>query len=633
MDFILKRMNIKNFKGIREKTIDFDETFTRIAGANGTYKSTTMTAFFWLFTNRDCELANDPPIFPLNVQETTPEVEAIFTINGKPGRMKKIQTRKVTFAGDTQKVSFTNSFFYNDVPISNRDATKKLEELGIDMTRFMELSHPDAFLNLKKDDQRSILFGMTNSLTDADVASRMGDEVKEVCKQLENYNISEIRAMAKATLKKISEVYGDHGEILNSKIEGLEESKVDYDFGDLEILKNSLEEKMQKIKENRQHNLTVQKSLDILAEKDMSLQFDISGLKNSVASLKNEKCEAMKKEVETLKASLESKSDLYKAAYVDKETNLKMLESNRIDIDFVKKQLADAQALTFDTTTETCPTCSQRLPETDIQTLHKNFEDSKAKKIADYEKEISFREKQITDRKKKDKELDTRIETLKAEGKTIQEEYVKKRDAFQLYRDTPMDEDITKNLVIKERELAEVRKKVEELKASYIPNVDLEEVELKAQMSDTDRKLGQAEVNCQIDGKIEELRNKQTEYEQNRADAEKILYQLDLIQRRKNELLTDEINKHFSLVKWKFFDFLRNGNYTECCIPMVDDKELGTSLNTAMQVRAKIDICDSLQKFYEQHIPIWLDGAECLDSNSQESLITETQMILLIVKD
>ena len=105
------------------------------------------------------------------------------------------------------------------------------------------------------------------------------------------------------------------------------------------------------------------------------------------------------------------------------------------------------------------------------------------------------------------------------------------------------------------------------------------------------------------------------------------------LQKQKNILLADEINSHFNLVHFKFIDYLKNGSYAEVVVPMVKDKELGAALNNAMQIRAKVDICNGLQKFYNQHLPLWLDNAEALDTDNQRSLETDTQMILLAVKD
>lgn len=173
-------------------------------------------------------------------------------------------------------------------------------------------------------------------------------------------------------------------------------------------------------------------------------------------------------------------------------------------------------------------------------------------------------------------------------------------------------------------------------KQSGLPNMaelKADELNLNTQLRETEIKLSKADDNNRIDEKIGELRQLQMVYEQDRANAEKVLYQLDMIQREKNLVATEEINKHFSLVHWKMFDYLKNGSYTETCVPMVGDKELGAALNNAMQIRAKIDICNSLQKFYDIHYPIFLDNSEALDNENQNQLVADTQLILLSVKD
>jgi hypothetical protein len=58
------------------------------------------------------------------------------------------------------------------------------------------------------------------------------------------------------------------------------------------------------------------------------------------------------------------------------------------------------------------------------------------------------------------------------------------------------------------------------------------------------------------------------------------------------------------------------------------------SANTAAIQAAKIDICRGLQKFYNQDLPIWLDGAECFDEKNREALSDMgAQLILLCVSD
>ena len=80
---------------------------------------------------------------------------------------------------------------------------------------------------------------------------------------------------------------------------------------------------------------------------------------------------------------------------------------------------------------------------------------------------------------------------------------------------------------------------------------------------------------------------------------------------------------------------LKNGTYEPACIPTVDGKELGSSMNTALEMTAKLDIIRSLQEFYGVKLPIWLDNAEHMDSESLGSVIgwKVGQLIVLKVSD
>ena len=630
MDFILKRMNIRNFKGIRERTVDFDETLTKISGKNASGKTTIMDAFFWALTNTDSELHSNPPIFPLGVAECTPEVEIIFIVDGRENRLKKTQTRKVT-SGDTRKVAMTNNYYYNDVPMAERDVNKKFTDLGVDLDKFQELSHTSAFLSLKKEDQRKTLFEMAGNLTDLDIAVRMGD-VPEVVEQLEKYSATEIKAMQKATLKRINEVYGVKGEILQAKIEGLELSKIEHEFSALELLKNDLYEKLSVIDTNRKSNIETEKSLGILREKALNLQMEISGMKNTMSATKTETLNKLKRECDEGRADLDRAAKRWKELQADKATTETKLANETRNIDKLNDNLSAIQAMAFDEKSEICPTCGQRLPDENIQTLRQNFENEKARKIRKAIDEIEATKSVIEGYEGKLKALEPEIEKTKNDGKTIQDAYTEVKNKYEAYKLIPADEP-TEDLKIKEQELADVNAKIEEVKKAYIPNLDLQEVDIREQLKDTELKLGQAHTNALIDEKIADLRVKQAEYEQNRADAEKILYQLDKVEREKNLLLTDEINKHFDLVKWSFFKQQKNGDWVTTCECYVGDKELGAALNTAMQIRAKIDICNSLQKFYDQHFPLWNDNSEALDSENQGKLLVSTQLVLLEVKD
>ena len=154
---------------------------------------------------------------------------------------------------------------------------------------------------------------------------------------------------------------------------------------------------------------------------------------------------------------------------------------------------------------------------------------------------------------------------------------------------------------------------------------------LVAELDSVKEKIAQSANNVRIDEQISELQEKQRDYEQAKADAERILYQLSLVSKKKNELLVEEINNHFGIVKWVLFDFQKNGEYKECCIPTIDGKRFGDSTNTGREIEAKLDICNSFQKFFGMQVPIFLDGAESI--NDEYLPKVDTQLILLTVTE
>ena len=107
------------------------------------------------------------------------------------------------------------------------------------------------------------------------------------------------------------------------------------------------------------------------------------------------------------------------------------------------------------------------------------------------------------------------------------------------------------------------------------------------------------------------------------------MYQLDLVSRKKNTLLQDDVNSHFELVDFKLFDWLKNGEYKETCIPTYRNKDMGISTNTGLEILMKLDIIRGLQSFYNMYLPVFVDGAEALSESTVKMINMDTQIILL----
>ena len=626
----LRRMTLENFKGIKNRVIDFDSKLHRINGKNATGKTTIANGYFLVFCNTDYDLKLNPAIFPIDVEECTPSVEIEMLVDDKPVKICKKQTRKITESNGTKKIALTNSYLVNDVPMAERDMIKKLSDMGFDFDNFAILANPNAFLLEKKDIQRKILFSMVAAYTDSDIASRM-DNVDEAKELLANYTVDEIRAMQNATLRKITENYGKKGELLNSKIEGLELSKIDLDFAELELQRNLIKDKIEKNQDAQRIGDIIESQLNELKEKDMSLQFELSGIEQK------EEAEKHQLEVEAYKKRRNMQDQIDELNRSIPKWNTELIGINLAigrledEVKVYEQKLSDVKAQTFNDDDTFCPVCHRVYESDKIEEMKKHFETDKRAKISSLEQDISEHNSIITFKYTERADLATKMQKAENDKAELEKTLKDASKDFTEILNVPSHYQAEKDRI---KKLIAANAKAMEEKKAGLPIMTLlksEELKIHGELRECEIKLSKADDNIRIDEKIAELRKQQLIYEQDRANAEKILYQLDLIQKEKNLVVTDEINKHFSLVHWKMFDYLKNGSYTETCVPMAGDKELGTALNNAMQIRAKIYICNSLQNFYDIHYPIFLDNSESLDNENQKQLAADTQLILLAV--
>ena len=625
----IKSISLQNFKGCKNATYTFDGKNVTVCGANGSGKTTINTSYNWVMADKDTELHSNPPVRPIDVEECTPRVDIILDIDGREVSVAKLQ--KQTKKGNS--VSLSNTYEVNAVEYGERDFKAKMAEYGIDFDLFLPLSHPDYFTSQKSADMRKVLFAMASEKSDKEIAD-LTDGANDVAKLLENYTAEEVKAMQNATLRKIKEVYGKDGEILRAKIEGMEQSKVDIDVAELELQRSAL---IEQIAENKAKQEDVSKQFDEyqkLSDGIMELKFTEGDLQRKA----NEENIRARREIENkisdkkflLKQTEKTVSDTENCIELSKRTAEKISENLK---EIREKWKAENERV-FDENSLVCSYCGQEYPADKKEQLRAEFESHKAEELKaitgngnlikgrmDKEKEtISNLEKELTDHKKSLEMLTTGIAELEKQLS----EFPTSIDIS----DTEEYKAIQSQIAEKEQAMAEMNNA-----SSIRESLEAEAEDLHIEYTEIEKQIALSQRNIEIDEQIADLRNKQSEYEQNKADAEKILYQLDLVSKRKNELLTDDINKHFDIVRWQMFEYQKNGDIKDCCIPLIEGKRFGESTNKGREILAKLDIIKGLQKFYGQYYPVFLDNAESLSEETSKRIDMPCQLILLKVTD
>lgn len=631
MTLSIDKIILMNFKGIKHEDIPLCEKNVSICGANGIGKSTVECAWYWLMADCSETLTSNPSVFPLNVEEASPSVVVMADVDGRKitlERELKRTVKKSKVEGVADAVSFSSTYRVNTIEYGLRDFKVKLAEYGI-TDRFLTLSHPDVFLSNKKDEMRKALFGMAKGLTDLEVAEKT-EGAEDVAKLLKDYTLEEITSMQNSTIRKIKEEYGASGEILRAKIEGLELSKVDIDFAEIELQKNTIKEQIEKNQDAQRVANLILADLDKIKDKQLSLQFELSGLEQKAKAEK----ESLEKKLFIEKRELDEKAtDLDRQiAHMKAEVTIyeDSFKHNETEKKRFEELLAQAQAMVFDVSQTICPVCHRVYEQSKVDEIKAEFEKQKMVTIGNAENAIKSNRSMLAIKKSEKADLDRKLEKAINDRAELQKALDKPSDASETVINT-YDEEISKL-----KAEIEKNKSVMDEKQSGLPNMaelKADELNLNTQLRETEIKLSKADDNMRIDSQIENLREQQTYYEQNKADAEKILYEISLVNKRKNELLTEEINSHFELVRFKMFDYLKNGSYKEVCIPQCDGKDIGVSTNTGLEIRMKLDIIKGLQNFYGEHYPVFVDGAEALDDTSMGKIKLDCQMVYLRVTE
>lgn len=636
MKIKLLGMRLENFMCYVDTEFNFFH-LTKILAENGRGKSSIVTAFNWVLFNCDYELRDNPQVRRVvdgkSVDDMDTAVTLVLDVDGKEITLRKVQKR---IYGETVKdgvvvttVNDPNSYYINEV---SKTLKAFNEYLNVNIATFKMCSNINVFLNQKPKEMREYLFSLVDKISDLDMAKSQSG-LAELVPLLEKYTVEEIRAMK----NKIKSDVKENTEKLKGQIEEKERDiqlKQAIDVSDLELQRNGLKEQITDCVAKQTDNDK------LMAEYDKA-SLDILNLKFELNDMSRKANEGNEKAKRTLAGFIdEKKKRLYEIANGIQDNNRKIADC-QYDIETrtkLKDKLAEDWKRTnsekFDENTAICPTCHRELPTEQAEELRSSFAQTKAERLAKIEEQGLEAKRNIERAQEQIKMLEEFNETNLSNQQKVEAEiaYIEKQ-----LSELPQEIDVstTEEYKALEQQIAEKEQAMH--KANDISAVKAElkaqESALRQQLSDCEVKIA-ASNTAMEEERLEELRNRQSDMEQSKTNAEKILDLLDELDKAKNEALSDAINSHFGLVKWQLFEYAKNGNYKSVCVPMVDGKSILTTMsNKGNRILGRIDICNSIQRISGITCPIWLDDAESLDERNQSKVaqMVGGQTIMLIV--
>ena len=666
---ILKSIHMENFKGIKSLDVNFSNK-TNIKGQNAAGKTTIFDAFTWLLFNKNSAGEEKFNVRPLDkdgnrIDNVEIKVVAVLDVDGKEVELSKVQKQNWVKKRGTDTVALqgnVNSFEIDGYPKSEADFKAYVSGLAQSEDMFKMLTNPQYFSSLKWKDQRDILMKLVSEISDVELA-KTDAKYAPLFDELEKApSTDDIRSKFSKALtewkKKQTEI--------PVRIDEAEKSKVDVDVAEQELAKADLE---RKISECDQKISGADKSLDRLQSEELQLQFDLSGIMqtmNRELSDKSREYDDMKYEASRELQNIHNQIADNQSRISGNEESIRKAEVERKKLgeqyNMEKSKtfdeapyLFDESKWVFDENSTVCSLCGQKLPEDKIEQLKTDFEMKKAKAKAELETKhmLALNEFKSSNAAKLQEivnsgyEKKNLIEKLASENESLKKEMVelkpkensalaKKNEAEKKLSEIPAEADYSQNeeyakLKARHNEvLAEIEKLESDGADQIVNDLKAEKSDLQSQLDEVNKIIAKASMNVEIDERIAQLQAEQKEIGQKVADQEQMLYLLEEFIRFKLDKVSESINSHFKTVNFKLFETQLNDGLKDCCECTVNGVPYST-LNSGHRIVAGLDIIRSLSELYGVSVPIFVDNAESLNEYNVPDM--DAQLILLSVSE
>lgn len=673
MKLKIRSLHMENFKGIKSLDVKFSNK-TSIKGQNAAGKTTIFDAFTWLLFNKNSAGEEKFNVRPLDkdgkrIDNVEIKVVGVIDVDGKEVELSKVQKQNWVKKRGTDTVALqgnVNSFEIDGYPKSEADFKDYVSSLAQSEEMFKMLTNPQYFSSLKWKDQRDILMKLTTEVSDVELAKEMFDEnayAESLIEELEKApSTDDIRAKFS---KALSEWKKKQAEI-PVRIDETEKSKIDVDVAEQKLAKADL---TRRIAECDKKIENAGSAFGDLRSKEMQLQFDMSGMEQTMNRELSNKRSIMDAELRDCKNELEH----FAVTISLKEKQISDNEKAITDADAERKKLGeqynsekakafdetpylfDESKWIFDESTTVCSLCGQKLPADKIEQLKADFEERQTKAKADAKRKLNdsksdfitqkesnleeikaygFAKKNLIEElTKENADLQMEIDSLK---KQEQGTLTNKEELCKLLSEIPEEADYSQNeeYVKLKAEHDEVLAKIEKLESegadSVVEELKAEKSDLQAQLNEVNAVIAKASMNVEIDERIAQLQTEQKEIGQKVADQEQMLYLLEEFIRFKLDKVSESINSHFKTVNFKLFEMQLNGGMKDCCECTVNGVPYST-LNSGHRIVAGLDIIRSLSELYGVSVPIFVDNAESL--NEFNVPVMDAQLILLSVSE
>ena len=640
----LLKLELNNFKAIKEFTFEPNGEDKSIFGKNGVGKTTLVDAYFWVLVGKSSTDKKVDDDIKLKDNTGNPQldnglehkVSAILELdNGTQVTLSKIYQEKWTKNHGKPIAEFdghTTTYLINDVSRSQKDYNTYIEQNIGSIEILKMLSSATYFCNMPWKKQRELLLEVCGDITDMDVINS-DERLKDLPSMLESKNVNDFitlitqrKTKLNSQLNKIPTRIDENKKMLDDSNEENEEI-IETELKDFRKKKNALENKLTTIKGGyavahierqiaqidtkieqikQQYNATNNADVLELQKQKSTKEIDLQKQSQQLTSKKNEQ-EILNNKIASISKQIEDCRNAWK---VEKK---KVFSGDNI-----------------------CPTCGQALPQEKINEAIEKFNKTKAynlkacteagtnlahKKqelehtLQDNENTIATLVENIDNLNKNIQELDLQIIDKQKNIADIEYGYMSNPEYKNLYREKV---NLKKELISVQDNCANSLKQYQ----SQIEQIDLD-INVRTE------KLAKIKQLTVFKNRIEDLKAEQKQLGEEFNNLEFKLNLAQIFTKNKVNMLTDKINSKFKITKFKLFNQQVNGLIDDTCEAMTQQgSTYGKSMSNGEKIIIGLDICNTLAQHYKLDVPIWIDNAE---SVSELLKANNSQMFNLVV--
>ncbi len=639
-EVIIRKMKLTNFKGLRDFSIEFNDSMTSILGKNGSGKTTIFDAFCWLLFGKDSQ---DRKIFNIKtldsdgkaIPKIPHEVAAVLLVEGEEislCRRYNEDWAKKRGSATEEFVGHKEERLYNDVPLSVKDWTEKINAICSEQV-FKFISNPLYFSTQKTDIQRSMLFRMAGSINDADIAAG-NEDFTALLANLTGKTMAEYKIEIQSKKRRIK-----------AEIEGIperidERRRDEPEVEDWEELENNIKEKRIIIRQLEEQIADKTKANSVANEARLKLQQREFELRQKLLNRENEIKQLVQKGyneqlAQQSKICLRLDSVQAELRRVNSELNRYQTEhqtmQNRRAILFEEWKNINARQLKFNEDEFVCPTCKRPLDIDDIEAkqaeLTANFNSRKAADLAENERNGLQNKEAMIEVTKLCSKCNERIAELTAEIDELESNplFTAKLTAPDTTDTLKMDAEynqIIADLTALREELAKPTETADTLELGK------QKIIVESEIDELRMRLSKKELIERNEARINELERQLREQSEELARLEGIEFTMAAFSKARIEAYENKINSMFSMVKFKMFDQQINGGEVETCEATLNGKPYSTCSN-AERINIGLDIINAICKSEGVSAPIFIDNAEAVN----KLIPTQSQLIRLVVTE